>query len=946
MCFTFLKRTVTFLLIYTALSTGVHAQGKVKGSVVDAVNGEQLGFANVFINNTTIGTNADENGNFLLRNIPQGAHELIVSFVGHQTSQTRIDIRDTSTVSVGIRLTPVQIKEVEIVGTRDAEWEKQLEKFKKLFLGYTGRSGEIKIVNPYALNFNEDKDGNFSTTSNEVLEIENYQLGYNLSYQMQTFIVTPSAYNIVGTTLFREMQTLDPALLKRWKDNRISTYEGSNRHLFKSIIDGKFEKSGFELFEETGSKFQRTNIFYENLDKVVSKYSVKGTLKALPNDLYKLTVPKRLEVHYNKKNAPSKYYKDVACPVSWIETTEGYLILNKNGLVMNYWMMAVSGDMTYSRVGEMLPRNYSPDVEYKDKSIVRKEVNNYVYLIEKPYVQTDRNCYYANDVLYFKGYMNYATPSLRDSLSRVLYVELINADKKVVTRKTLQIINGAFTGSLDILPEFKNGDYLLRAYSRWMLNYSPTLIFTRPLKILAADEFVNSETKKDLSLVRNHNIEIQTSKEIYSPRERIDLKVTAGDALGSAAAANISISVTDLAQDMRSATDKNILDNFQFATSDTSSLPVTITHRLQEGIDIHGNFRNKNGAGEEGIVSILEKKSAFSSTLTTSKSGEFAIENLSFTDTVQFAFRAKALKGDKPGAVTIDSFNISPPVKIIDLLNVPIIRKQLPSKERWIPEPVEETVTLKPVTVEADKMLAATTVIKKMANYSITGEWLRATKTNSLIVALQGRIPGLNILTFMDGKASPFQVVMFQMKHVSFFPGGPGHKTKEEDLQKQEPLILVNDLVVNYELGEGARVLQQLRPEQVERIDVYRSNAYGNYGPRGGNGIINIYTRNPIEYVKERNLNESPIQLIKVNGFSPAKTFSSIDYSAQPKAEDKPDYRATVYWNANAIIDSPEGFHTTFFATDATTKYRIVVEGVGVDGNPIRGEKIIQVRGK
>jgi hypothetical protein len=368
----FLKRTIIFLLIYTALSTAAIAQGKVKGNVVDALSGEQLGFANVFINNTTIGTNADENGNFVLRNIPQGAHEVIVSYVGHQNSQTRIDIRDTSTVSIVVRLAPVQMKDVEIVGTRDAEWEKQLEKFKKLFLGYTGRNGEIKIVNPYALNFNEDKDGNFSATCSEVLEIENYQLGYNLSYQMQSFIVTRSAYNIVGTTLFREMQTTDPGLMKRWNDNRISTYEGSYRHLFKSIIDGKFEKSGFELFEETGSKFQRTNIFYENLDKVVSKYSVNGTLKALPKDLYKLTVPKRLEVHYKRKNAPSKYYKDVAWPVSWIETTEGYLILNKNGLVMNYWMMTVSGDMTYSRVGEMLPRNYSPDVEYKDKSITPK----------------------------------------------------------------------------------------------------------------------------------------------------------------------------------------------------------------------------------------------------------------------------------------------------------------------------------------------------------------------------------------------------------------------------------------------------------------------------------------------------------------------------------------------------------------------------------------------
>jgi hypothetical protein len=942
----FFKPTIILLLAYTAFSTAVSAQGKVKGSVVDALSGEQLGFANVFINNTTIGMNADENGRFMLRNIPPGAQELIVSYVGHQNSVTKVDIRDTSTVSVVVRLSPVQMKDVEIVGTRDAQWEKQLEKFKKLFLGYTGRSGEIKIVNPYSLNFNEDKDGIFSASSDEVLEIENYQLGYNLSYQMQTFIVTPSAYNIVGTTLFREMQTTDPDLIKRWNNNRISTYEGSYRHLFKSIIDGKFEKSGFELFQETNSKLQRTNIFYANLDKVVTKYSVNGTLKALPNDLYKLTVPKRLEVHYKKKNAPSKYYKDVAWPVSWIETTENYLILNKDGLVLNYWMMAVSGDMTYSRVGEMLPRNYLPEVEYTDKSVTRKTVNNYVYLIEKSYLQTDRNCYYANDVLYFKGYVNYVTQVLRDSLSRVLYVELINPDKKVVTRKILPVMNGTFSGSIDILPEFRNGDYSLRAYTRWMLNYSPTLIFTRPVKVLAADEFVNNEMKNDKPLVPNSSIEIVTDKEIYRPREKIEIKVKALDPLGAATTANISVSVTDLNQDMPAADEKNILRNFQFVTSDTSGLPAAIKHRLQEGVDMSGSFHNKNGSAEEGILSILEKKSGFTSTLTTGKSGEFVIENLAFNDTVQFAFQAKTLNGDKPGTVAIDSFKISPPVKSLESLNVPIIRKQLIPKERWIPPTFEKAITLKAVTIEADKVADPITPIKKMANYSITGEWLRATKTNNLMIALQGRIPGLSILTFMDGKATPFQVVMFQMRHVSFFPGGGGNADKKDQMQKQEPLITVNDMVVNYELGEGARVLQQLRPEQIERIDVYRSNAYGNYGPRGANGVINIYTRNPIEYVKERNLKASPVQLITVNGFSSAKTFASTDYSSQNTSEDTPDYRATVYWNPDAVANSTEGFNTTFFATDASTKYRIVIEGVGLDGNPVRGEKIIEVRVK
>src|SRR5688572_5208714 len=55
------------------------------GKVTDEKTGKPLPFANVFINNSSIGTNADENGNYKLSNLSIGNLEMAVSFLGYET---------------------------------------------------------------------------------------------------------------------------------------------------------------------------------------------------------------------------------------------------------------------------------------------------------------------------------------------------------------------------------------------------------------------------------------------------------------------------------------------------------------------------------------------------------------------------------------------------------------------------------------------------------------------------------------------------------------------------------------------------------------------------------------------------------------------------------------------------------------------------------------------
>lgn len=53
------------------------------GRTFDAKTGEPLPFATVYINNSSRGTTADEQGQYRLTNVPLGNHELVGSALGY-----------------------------------------------------------------------------------------------------------------------------------------------------------------------------------------------------------------------------------------------------------------------------------------------------------------------------------------------------------------------------------------------------------------------------------------------------------------------------------------------------------------------------------------------------------------------------------------------------------------------------------------------------------------------------------------------------------------------------------------------------------------------------------------------------------------------------------------------------------------------------------------------
>lgn len=92
---------------------------------------------------------------------------------------------------------------------------------------------------------------------------------------------------------------------------------------------------------------------------------------------------------------------------------------------------------------------------------------------EKVYVHTDNTCYFIGDTLWFKAYVLRADDLHPTDMSRLLYVELLSPDGLVVERQRVIVSDQGYTcGQFVLQDSLYSGYYELRAYTRWMLNFS------------------------------------------------------------------------------------------------------------------------------------------------------------------------------------------------------------------------------------------------------------------------------------------------------------------------------------------------------------------------------------------------------------------------------------------------------------------------------------------
>ncbi len=120
------NRILLVILILLIPVTLVPAQertdAKVFGHVVSAEDGAHIPFINVLIEGTRIGTITDASGHYMLTNLPEGQHTLLVKGMGYETESVEFEIAANQTLEIKIEVsyTGVDLDEVVITSSPTA----------------------------------------------------------------------------------------------------------------------------------------------------------------------------------------------------------------------------------------------------------------------------------------------------------------------------------------------------------------------------------------------------------------------------------------------------------------------------------------------------------------------------------------------------------------------------------------------------------------------------------------------------------------------------------------------------------------------------------------------------------------------------------------------------------------------------------------------------------
>jgi hypothetical protein len=115
-----LKTLVSFLLLLVAFTPVVAQTGIIRGKVTTAVGNNAVPFANVYIQGTSSGASADENGVYEIKSLTPGTYHLEASFVGFK-KQVQFDVMVTNArptiVNFQLEEEAEQLEEVVISGS-------------------------------------------------------------------------------------------------------------------------------------------------------------------------------------------------------------------------------------------------------------------------------------------------------------------------------------------------------------------------------------------------------------------------------------------------------------------------------------------------------------------------------------------------------------------------------------------------------------------------------------------------------------------------------------------------------------------------------------------------------------------------------------------------------------------------------------------------------------
>ena len=382
---------IASLALVLLLNAPLFSQTRIDGRIVDKSTSEPLVGVNVFFSKTTWGATTDDNGFYTLTNIPAGQYELVVSMIGYEVEREQMIIKSDERFTLNFRLQSraILMSEINVTAKTDRVWKKSYDRFKRSFLG-TSKNGEsCLILNEFVLTFN-DNGQYFKAKASQPIRIENPELGYRITYILDDFEIDGTEVRYAGDHYYESMSSKSKRQLKKWEKNRKKAYNGSLRHLLKTLTD-RFDlrftfNEGMIIQNDNWNSIagrKKDPLVREGFSISMNKKDLFGT-SLIIEDEYKplrsdtlvfpgatyeqplLSFEGRMMVVYVKESPELAYMMENDSPSSYKQTS--YLLLradsvyfDRDGRYFEPYMIEQQGYSSWERIGDQLPFNYEQE---------------------------------------------------------------------------------------------------------------------------------------------------------------------------------------------------------------------------------------------------------------------------------------------------------------------------------------------------------------------------------------------------------------------------------------------------------------------------------------------------------------------------------------------------------------------------------------------------------
>jgi hypothetical protein len=273
------------------------------GSVMDSADGKPLAGVSIFLNSTSKGTVSREDGSFLLKAIPRGQYDLVISAIGYETFVIIINGSHLPpAMTIALHAKAAELAAVTVEPYLKDGWRQWGRFFLDNFIGTIENANHCHIKNRSILRFHFYKKSNrLSVTAAEPLIIENDALGYDLQYKLEAFVSDFNSHVVTyyGYPYFREMTTSSETRRLHWEQHRQMAYQGSMMNFMRGLYAGHAREEGFTLQQQVSGMtiiVPPDSLVSVNADQTKSLF-FNGTLTVLfKNDKQQINQGSRLKL--------------------------------------------------------------------------------------------------------------------------------------------------------------------------------------------------------------------------------------------------------------------------------------------------------------------------------------------------------------------------------------------------------------------------------------------------------------------------------------------------------------------------------------------------------------------------------------------------------------------------------------------------------------------------